>query len=69
MGGQIGLEVHRLHPRRLRGLILADTSVQAEAHDGKKARSDTADRLLREGTTSYPDDMLPNMLGPSGLTA
>lgn len=62
MGGQIVLEFHRLFPRRVRGLVLADTTAVAESEEGKKLRNDTADRLLREGMARYADELLPKMV-------
>ncbi|HEX5534462.1 MAG TPA: alpha/beta fold hydrolase [Actinomycetales bacterium] len=69
MGGQIVLEFHRLFPRRVRGLVLADTSAAAESEEGKKLRNDTADRLLREGMARYADEMLPKMVAPHNVQA
>jgi pimeloyl-ACP methyl ester carboxylesterase len=69
MGGQIVLEFHRLFPQRLRGLILADTFAQAETEEGKRARNDAADRLLREGMTAYADEVLPKMVAPHNIQA
>jgi pimeloyl-ACP methyl ester carboxylesterase len=69
MGGQIALEFHRLYPHRLHGLVLADTSAQAETDEGKKARNDTAERLLRDGMARYADEMLPEMLAAHTIRA
>lgn len=69
MGGQIVMEFHRLFPRRVRGLVLADTSAAADSEEGKKLRHDTADRLLREGMARYADEMLPKMLAPHTVEA
>lgn len=57
MGGQIVLECVRQFPERLRGLVLADTFARAETPDGRKARNDMADRLLREGMAGYADEV------------
>ena len=64
MGGQIVMEVHRLVAHRIRGLLLADTSPEAESGQGRRARHATADRLLREGMGAYADEVLPLMVGP-----
>jgi pimeloyl-ACP methyl ester carboxylesterase len=69
MGGQIALEFHRLFPRRVRALVLADTSPQAETDEGKKVRNDTADRLLREGMGPFADEVLPKMIAPYNVEA
>jgi len=67
MGGQIAMEFHRLFPDRVRGLVFADTSAEAETDSGRKARNDLADRLLREGMAPYADEVLPKMLAPHNI--
>lgn len=62
MGGQIVLEFYRLYSTRVRAMILADTSAQAETEEGKSIRRATAERLLREGMSIYAGEMLPKML-------
>jgi pimeloyl-ACP methyl ester carboxylesterase len=69
MGGQIVMEFHRLFPRRVRGLVLADTSPQAETEAGRRLRAETADRLLREGMAPYADEVLPKMVTPDNIRA
>jgi 3-oxoadipate enol-lactonase len=64
MGGQIVMECYRQFAPRTRGLILADTFPQAETEEGKKARNEVADRLLREGMRDYADEVLPKMIAP-----
>ena len=69
MGGEIAMDFHRLFPGRLRGLVLADTSAEAENDEGKRLRRETADRLLREGMGPYADEVLPMMLAPHNIEA
>jgi pimeloyl-ACP methyl ester carboxylesterase len=69
MGGQIVMEFHRLFPERIRALVLADTSPQAETEDGKRLRNDTADRLLREGMGPFAEEVLPKMIAPANIEA
>jgi pimeloyl-ACP methyl ester carboxylesterase len=60
MGGQIALELHRRHPDRVAGLLLADTTAT-----GERSRADRlamADRLLREGMDPYAMEMLYRMV-------
>jgi len=64
MGGQIVMECYRQFPERIRGLVLADTFPAAETPEGKKARGDMADRLLREGMRGYADEVLHKMVAP-----
>ncbi|MFI1410706.1 alpha/beta fold hydrolase [Streptomyces sp. NPDC020707] len=64
MGGQIAMECYRLFPERIRGLLLADTFPAAETPEGRKSRSATAERLLREGMDGYADEVLYKMVAP-----
>lgn len=69
MGGQIVMEFARLFPERLRALILADTTAEAETEEGKRERRATADRLLEEGMDPYARDVLPKMLARYNVDA
>lgn len=62
MGGQIVMEICRLFPQRVQGIVLAATFPQADTAIGKQQRLTTADRLLREGMDTYADELLPKML-------
>jgi pimeloyl-ACP methyl ester carboxylesterase len=67
MGGQIVMELHRLFPHRIRGLVLADTSPVAETEAGRRARNAMADRLLREGMAPYAEEVLSKMVAPHNV--
>lgn len=69
MGGQIVMEFCRLYPERVRGIILAATSPQAETDEGKRKRNAMADRLLREGMGLYAQEVLPMMMAPANISA
>lgn len=69
MGGQIVMELYRLFPSRALGLVLADTSPQAESPEGRMRRNDTADQLLQEGMAPYADAVLPKMVAPPNIGA
>jgi pimeloyl-ACP methyl ester carboxylesterase len=62
MGGYVALAFHRLFPRRVRALLLADTRAQADTEEGKRGREETAARALAEGMTAIADAMLPKLL-------
>lgn len=68
MGGQIVLEFHRLFPERVAGLVLADTFAQAETPEGRWARRQQADVLLREGMAGYAREAIGSMVAPATLT-
>ncbi|MEV5967104.1 alpha/beta fold hydrolase [Kribbella sp. NPDC051952] len=67
MGGQIVMETYRLFPERITGLILADTSAQAETPAGRTIRHQMADRLLTEGMGPYAEEVLTKMVAPSNV--
>jgi 3-oxoadipate enol-lactonase len=69
MGGQIAMEICRLYPERVRGLVLATTFPQAESAKGKINRNAMADRLLREGLTPYANEVLSKMVAPRNIAA
>ncbi|MFH8368142.1 alpha/beta fold hydrolase [Streptomyces sp. NPDC018031] len=69
MGGQIVMEFQRLFPERVRGLLLADTSAEADTEAGRAWRRETADRLLREGMAPYADEVLTKMVAPYNVAA
>ncbi|MDE2050722.1 MAG: alpha/beta hydrolase, partial [Gammaproteobacteria bacterium] len=62
MGGQIAMEICRLAPARVRGIVLAATFPQAETAPGKQRRTATAERLMKEGMAAYAAETLPKML-------
>lgn len=69
MGGQIVMECHRQFPERISGLLLADTTAEAETAAGRERRNDMADRLLREGMAGYADEVLSTMVAPHNIEA
>ncbi|HYN95196.1 MAG TPA: alpha/beta fold hydrolase [Pilimelia sp.] len=69
MGGQIVMEFYRLHPDRVRALVLADTFPAAETEAGRAGRYALADRLLAEGMRGYADEVLPLMVAPANIAA
>jgi pimeloyl-ACP methyl ester carboxylesterase len=63
MGGYAAFAMHRLAPKRLRGLILADTKSTgdtAAARDGREAMLRVVDE---RGSAGVADEMLPKLLG------
>jgi len=69
MGGQIVMELARLYPHRLNGVVLAATFPQAETEDGRRRRAEMAARLEREGMDGYARDVLPQMLSPRTIAS
>jgi pimeloyl-ACP methyl ester carboxylesterase len=67
MGGQIAMEMCRLVPARIQGIVLAATFPRAETAAGKQQRIATAERLLEEGMDAYAAEMLPKMLAARSI--
>ncbi|REK92100.1 alpha/beta fold hydrolase [Streptomyces inhibens] len=67
MGGQIVMEFYRLFPDRIRALLLADTFAAAETEEGRTARYEMAERLLREGMDGYAHQVLSKMVSPHNI--
>ena len=67
MGGQIAMEICRLVPNRVKGLVLAATFPQAETALGKRQRIATAERLTNEGMAAYAMETLPRMLAARSI--
>ena len=67
MGGQIAMEICRLAPARVKGIVLAATFPQAETALGKQQRIATAARLLDEGMAAYAAETLPKMLAARSI--
>jgi len=69
MGGQIAMEFYRLFPERVRSLLLADTTPQAETAEGRRGRIEMAHRVLHEGIEPYAAEVLPKMVAPHNIEA
>lgn len=65
MGGYVAFEFVRRFPGRVRALVLADTRPQADDDDGRRAREENAQKVLREGMRPLVDSMLPKLLSAS----
>ncbi len=69
LGGQIVLETWRQAPRRIRGLVLADTFASLDTPEQKQARLATADRFEREGFGNFAVESLHKMMTPANAEA
>lgn len=68
MGGQIAMEMRLRHPGVVRALVLSDTTAVPETEEARKARLETADRLLAEGMGPYAEAVIHKMLAPYNVT-
>ncbi|MGA2797049.1 MAG: alpha/beta fold hydrolase [Thermoguttaceae bacterium] len=67
MGGYIALEFWRKYAKRLRALILCDTRVVSDAPEAAANRFVVAERVLREGSNTVADAMIPKLFDPITL--
>lgn len=68
MGGYIAFTIYRIYPKRVRGLILADTRAAADSLDAKKNRDRTILLVEKEGVEAIVRLMLPQILSPNAYT-
>ena len=68
IGGYTLFEFWRRHRERVRALVLANTRAGAETTEGRATRLATAERVLREGTTGFIDDLLPKLFSKTTVT-
>ncbi len=67
MGGYVAFEFWRKYADRLRALVLCDTRAMADTPEAVRARHETAERVLAEGTGPLADGMLPKLFAPATL--
>ena len=64
IGGYTLFEFWRRHSEHVAALVLANTRADSETPESRKNRLALADKVLREGTTGFIEDMLPKLLSP-----
>jgi pimeloyl-ACP methyl ester carboxylesterase len=69
MGGYAALALLRADPRRVRGLVLADTQVSADDDTGRAAREELARAVLAGGMDVLVERQLPRLLSPGAPAA
>ncbi|MDX1675659.1 MAG: alpha/beta fold hydrolase [Longimicrobiales bacterium] len=69
MGGYVALELHRRHPDRLRGLVLADTRATADSDEARENRLRMAQTVRSSGTRPIASAMIPELLADSTRVA
>jgi pimeloyl-ACP methyl ester carboxylesterase len=68
IGGYLLFEFWRRHREQVSALVLANTRPGAEMPEGKANRLQLADRVLREGTDSFLEEMLSKLLSQTTRT-
>jgi pimeloyl-ACP methyl ester carboxylesterase len=63
MGGYLAFALWRRHPRRVRGLVLADTRAGADTLEGQEKRVAMQATVLKDGPGAIAAAMLPGMVG------
>jgi 3-oxoadipate enol-lactonase len=67
MGGYIAFEFWRRHTKRLQGLILCDTRAANDAPETAAGRLEVAEKILREGSHTVAETMIPRLFSPVTL--
>jgi 3-oxoadipate enol-lactonase len=65
MGGYVALAFAARHPRRLAGLVLADTKASPDTAEARAARDEAAALVRSQGVPAYVDKQLPRLLSAS----
>jgi 3-oxoadipate enol-lactonase len=68
IGGYTLFEFCRRHRDRVGALVLANTRAGAETPEGRAARIQIADKVEREGTSAFIDDLSQKLFSNSTLT-
>lgn len=68
IGGYLLFEFWRRAREHVAALVLANTRAGAETPESKANRLAIADKVLREGTAAFIEEMLPKLMSPSTLT-
>ena len=68
IGGYLLFEFWRQHREQVSALVLANTRAGGETVESKAARLASADKVLREGTAGFIEEMLPKVLSPTTRT-
>ena len=64
IGGYTLFEFWRRYREQVRALVLANTRASAETAEGRANRLALADKVLREGTADFIEEMLQKLLSP-----
>ncbi len=67
MGGYVAFRLHALAPRRLAGLVLADTKATGDDDAARIRRTDQAVKARQEGVAWLAEALLPALLGKTTM--
>jgi pimeloyl-ACP methyl ester carboxylesterase len=69
MGGYVLMQLVRLFPERLRGMVLVSTRSAADTPEGRQKRFQTIQMVEKSGTGPLAEKMMPQLFGKTSLTA
>jgi len=67
IGGYALFEFWRRHRERVAAIVLANTRAGAETSEGRAGRFQAAERVLREGTAGFTEELLQKLFSPATL--
>ena len=67
IGGYALFEFWRRSRQHVAALVLSNTRAAAETSESRASRLASADKVLREGTAGFIEEMLPRLISPSTL--
>jgi pimeloyl-ACP methyl ester carboxylesterase len=67
IGGYTLFEFWRRYRERVGALVLANTRAGAETAEGRAGRMQTAERVLREGTTQFVEELFQKLFSPATI--
>jgi pimeloyl-ACP methyl ester carboxylesterase len=67
LGGYVALRVAEREPRRIWGLVLADTRSEGDDDDGRLRRAAGVRKVMSAGSAAYAEAALPALLGRTTL--
>ncbi|MHC4931552.1 MAG: alpha/beta fold hydrolase, partial [Planctomycetota bacterium] len=65
LGGYIAFEFCRRHEERVLALVATNTRAQADSPENARIRHETAERVLKEGSSVVADSMVELLFGPA----
>jgi len=68
IGGYTLFEFWRRYRDRVKAVVLANTRAGAETREGHAGRLQTAEKVLREGTAGFDEDLVGKLVSPSTKT-
>jgi 3-oxoadipate enol-lactonase len=68
IGGYALFEFWRRYREHVAALVLSNTRAAAETPESRATRLGSADKVLREGTAGFIEDMLPRLMSPATIS-